>query len=281
MHYSDLFVVLVLVAGLYGLLVALARQRRFLTGAVNPNRAAWLIAGLTALWFGLGMLRLEAASWNWRDNLVVLLALVTDTPLSTRGKVATVSLLLGAILIVLVVWCRFNLPKDPSTFRQPYHRGRALRYYVNGLRDGLDYAVLMRPSGERLEEAWDHRHIRLSLPHLPRVSSNGEMATRTLEEQVEYWRQTATRVHGSMLNLDAAISPAHQGGNRRMVFDAEYGAMYFAYLRPPASSAADPDPLFLFAAALSQEAVNLKVADAHFDLLLKALKQIDTNVRVA
>jgi hypothetical protein len=45
--------------------------------------------------------------------------------------------------------------------------------------------------------------------------------------------------------------------------------------------APDAEPVYLFAAALSQEAVNLKVADGHFDLLLRALKQIDTNVRVA
>jgi len=37
--------------------------------------------------------------------------------------------------------------------------------------------------------------------------------------------------------------------------------------------------VYLFAATVSQEAVNLKVADAHFDLLVRALKGIDHNVR--
>jgi hypothetical protein len=64
------------------------------------------------------------------------------------------------------------------------------------------------------------------------------------------------------------------------VFDVEYGGMFFAYLRLPALGAADADPVYVFAAALSQEAINRKLADAHFDLLVHALKQIDTNVRL-
>ena len=80
--------------------------------------------------------------------------------------------------------------------------------------------------------------------------------------------------------FNAAIAPARQGANRRLLFDCEYGALYFTYLRLPGGGV-DAEPVYLFAAALNQEAVNLKVADAHFDLLLRALKQIDTNVRVA
>lgn len=279
MNLSDLFVVIALVAGLYGLMVALARQPEFLTRAVNPYRGAWLLAGVTALWFGAGVLRLEAASWEVRDMARVLTSLVTDAPMTTRGKVAAVAVLLGLLLVVLVVWCRLNYPRDPATFSRPGQRGRALRYYVAGLKGGLDYAVLMRPGGERLEEAWEARHIRACLPHLPRVGGAAEPVARTLDDQVAYWRATAEDVHEAMGKLDGAVARAHQGGNRRLVFDTEYGALYFAYLRPPAPGTSDPDPVFVFAATLSQEAVNDKVADQHFTLLVKALKQIDTSVR--
>jgi hypothetical protein len=281
MNYSDLFVVLVLASGLYGLIVALARQRQFLTRAVNPYRGAWLLAGVTALWFGFGMLRLEARSWDPKDWARVLSALVTDAHLSIQGKVAAVAILLGLLFVVLVVWCRFNLPRDPATFRRPHQRGKALRYYVSGLRGGLDYAVLMRPGGERQEEAWEPRHIRDWLTQLPRVPGPGERVARSLDDQLGYWRAAAEEIHQSMPALDAVVAGAHQGGNRRLVFDTEYGGLFFAYLRPPIPGAPDAEPVYLFAAALSQEAVNLKVADAHFDLLLRALKQIDTNVRVA
>jgi hypothetical protein len=281
MNYSDLFVVLVLAAGLYGLIVALARQRQFLTRAVNPYRGPWLLAGLTALWFGIGLLRLEAHSWDPHALAGVLNALVTDAPLSTRGKVAAVAVLLGMLFIVLVVWCRVNYPKDPIVFHRPDQRGKALRYYVAKLKGGLDYAVLMRPGGERLEEAWEARHIRHSLPHLPRVNGGAERAARSLDDQIAYWRQTAEHLHRSMPALDAAIAPAHQGPNRRMTFDCEYAGLFFAYLRPPAPGDPECEPVYLFAATLSQEAMNNGQANSHFDLLLQALKQIDTNVRVA
>ena len=82
-----------------------------------------------------------------------------------------------------------------------------------------------------------------------------------------------------MASLDAAIAPAHQGTNRRMVFDCEYGGMFFAYLRPPLAGDVDCEPIYVFAATVSQEGMNMKLADAHFDLLMRALKGIDTSVR--
>jgi hypothetical protein len=279
MNYSDLFVVVLLVAGLYGLIVALARQPQFLTKAVNPYRGPWLLAGLTCLWFGIGLLRLEAHSWEPQALGAVLASLVTDSPLSTRGKVAAVAVLLGVLFIILVIWCRLNFPKDPTVFRRPEQRGKALRYYVTKLRGGLEYAVLMRPGGERLEEAWEPRHLRACLPHLPRVNGGPERVARTADDQIAYWRRAAEHLHQSMATMDAAIGPAHQGTNRRLVFDCEYGGMFFAYLRPPVPGDPDAEPVYLFAATVSQEAMNLKLADAHFDLLLRALKGIDTNVR--
>ena len=282
MNYSDLFVVLALASGLYGLIVALARQRSFLTRAVNPYRWPWLFAGLTALWCGIGLLRLEARSWSPEAWSGTLGALVTDAPLSTQGKVASVALLLGLLFLVLVVWCRFNFPRDPITFARVRDRGKALRYYVSKLKGGLDYAVLMRPGGERLEEAWFEKHIQATLPQMPRIEGpESTRVARTVNDQLVYWRATAERLHDSMGALDTVIAPAHQGTNRRLLFDSEYGGLFFAYLRLPTAGPTDGEALFLFAATLSQSAMNTKEADLHFDLLMKALKQIDTSVRIA
>jgi hypothetical protein len=281
MNYSELFVVVLLAAGLYGLIVALARQPQFVTKAVNPYRVPWFLAGLTALWFGVGLLRLEAHSWDIRALTDVLASLVTDAPLSTRGKVAAVAILLGLLFIVLVIWCWVNYPKDPTNFRRPSQRGKALRYYVTKLKGGLEYAVLMRPGGERLEEAVEVRHLRACLPNLPRVNGGTERTCRTMDDQIAFWRQTAEHLHQSVAALDSAVAPAHQGATRRVAFGCEYGGMFFAYLRPPVPGNPDAEPLYLFAATVSQEAMNLKLADTHFDLLLQALKGIDTNVRSA
>lgn len=281
MNYSDLLVVVALASGLYGLMVALARQRHFLTRAVNPYRWPWLLAGFTCAWFGVGLLRLEAKSWSPGAMGEVLAALVTDKPLSTQGKVASVALLMGMLLMLLVVWCRFNFPRDPITFRSPRQRWSALRYYVTKLRGGLDYAVLMRPGGERVEEAWHEKHMVHTLPHLPQVPGPGGVnIARTVDDQIAFWRATAIAIDRSMASLDQLLEPAHHGGNRRIIFDTEYGGLLFAYLRPPIPGK-EKDALFLFAATLSQEAMNTKQADAHFDLLMKALRQIDTTLRMA
>ena len=281
MHYSDLLVVIALVTGLYGLIVALARQRSFLTKAVNPYRGAWLFAGSTCLWCGIGLLRIEAKSWSPPEIGDVLFALVTDKPLSTQGKAAAVAILLGMLLCILVVWCYFNFPRDPITFRSPKQRGKAMRYYISKLKGGLDYAVLMRPDGERIQEAWHEGHIREAMPHLSRIiAGNGDKAHRTLHDQIEFWRAAAQNMPKSLEKLDESVAPAHQGGNRRIVFDTEYGGLFFAYLRWPEKDN-DGEELFLVAATLSQSAMNTKQADYHFDLMMQALRQIDSNLRVS
>ena len=64
MNASDLLIVIALASGLYALIVALTRQRQFLAKAVNPHRGSWLIAALTTVWVGMGLLRWEAGSWS-------------------------------------------------------------------------------------------------------------------------------------------------------------------------------------------------------------------------
>jgi hypothetical protein len=280
MNLSDLMIVVAVVTGLYGVLVALMRQRSFLLRAVNPHRWQWFLAGTTCLWGGIGLLRLEAGSWAPDAIGTTLAALVTDAPLSSRGKMASVSVLLGLLFLVLVFWCIFNFPRDPGTFNKPTHRRKALNYYVATLKGGLDYAVLMRADGQRVEESKFDKHLRHMLPHMPLVPSpSGERIARTVNDQVNFWREAAANLHQSMTLLNDVMAPAHQGGNRRFVFDTEYGGMFFAYLRVPVPGQPDGEAMYLFGATLNQAAMTSKQADLHFDMLYKALKQIETSVR--
>jgi hypothetical protein len=278
MNFTDLFIVAVLAITVYGLIVAISRRRQFLTEAVNPHRGAWLLAGLTVFWCGVGLLRLEAKSWELADFARVLSHLVTEQNLSPRGKVAAVALLMGLLFAALVFWCWLTLPRDPRTFRRPADRRRAFRYYVSTLKGGLDYAALVREDGERLEEAWNAKQIRARLDHLPRVADapGAPRQVRTEDDQLRFWQAAALHLHRSMATLDAAIAPAHHGHNRRLVFDAEYGGLFFIYLRPPD---AHGDCLYLFGATLNQEEMNLKTADRDFDLLLHALRHIEDSIK--
>jgi hypothetical protein len=283
MDFSDLLVVLVLASALYALLVALSRQRHFLAKAVNPHRASWLVAALGIIWVGFGILRLEAQSWSLATWSHLVRQLVTEEPTPARVKVASLAILMGVTFLLLVAWCQLFLPRDPSTFRRPEDRKAAFRYYVARLRGGLDYALLACGDGEQLEEAVDVKQTRMRCPHLPKVqvAPSEPPRCRTVDDQVEFWRQMARLVHQRMPELDALIEPARQGHNRRLVFDAEFGGFFFKYLRAPDPRSKVDTGLYLFAATLNQVELDNQRAEQHFHLLLEALQQIDRGIRVS
>lgn len=283
MDLTDLFVVFALVSAVYGVLVLLTRDHRFLHRAVNPFRGAWLIAGFSAFWGGVALLRWETNTWNPRAWGEVLTLLVRPESISTNGKVASVAIIAGLLFIGLVAWCTFTMPRAPSTFHRPADRKRAFQYYVSGLRGGLDYAALVWADGTIIEEAHDQRKIKRMAEHLPRVTpdAEGQRHVRSAEEQVQFWREAAQKIHKAMTTLDEVIAPAHQGTNRRLLFDCEFGGMLFIYLRMPEARDPDGEYLYLFAATLNQGSMNDRVADAHFALLLEALRTIEQGIKMA
>jgi hypothetical protein len=281
MNFSDLFVVLALGSGLYAVLVAITGQRQFLLKAVNPHRLTWLMAGVSVLWVGLSLMRWEAGSWALPVWGELLGQLVSDAPTPARVKVASVALFLGLVLILLVGWCVVVFPRDPSVFRGPKDRKAAFRYYV-GLRGGLDFALLALGDGEVLVEEADLRQVKAWGENLPKVKvDNAPARLRTATDQVEFWRQIATRIHERMKELDQLVETAHQGHNRRLVFDCEYGGLFFRYLRLPDPTNRVDTGLYLFGATLNQMEMTNGRAEQHFHLLLEALLHIDRSVRMA
>lgn len=282
MNFSDLFIVIVLASALYGLVVALTRQRHFLAKAVNPHRATWLVAAASTFWLGVSLLRWEASSWDLSTFAALLSQLVTEAPTPARVKVASMALFLGIVFFGVVVWCTAFLPRDPSTFRRPEHRKAAFRYYVTKLRGGLDYALLGCGDGERLEEAAHVQQIQLRCPYLPKVQGvDGAPAReRTVDDQLQFWRETALVIHQRMPELDSLIEHAHHGRNRRLIFDAEYGGFFFKYLRTPDPRSKVDTGLYLFGATVNQTAMDNQTAAGQFRLLVEALEHIDRSIRV-
>ncbi len=281
MDFSDLFVVVAVISGLYALIIAIARQKHFLTQAVNPYRRSWLIAGFSLMWVGIGLLRLEAHSWNIAEWRPIIGALVTDKPMSIQAKMATVAIFGGLSFLLVLLWCRLSLPRDPSTFCKPEDRSRAFHYYISKLHTGLDYAVLMRNGGEILEEAWCEAEILRRLEFLPRLEcAAGVKRVRSLPDQLAAWRATAISIHKTMDTLDGITGPAKQGPNMRMVFDVEYGGLFFICLQLPDSREKNPDHYYLFAATLNQTEMNNKTADRHFAMLVQSLRNIEDSIRM-
>lgn len=280
MNLSDLFVVLAIGSGLYAIVVALAGRRHFLLRGVNPYRGTWLVAAVSVLWVGLSLMRWEAGTWELPAWGHLFSQLVTDTPTPPRVKAASVALLFGLLLITLVVWCVATLPRDPSTFADPEDRKKAFRYYVSQLRGGLDFAVLEMGDGERLEEEANLRQIASFCHHLPKVKLADEVPRlRTPIDQVEFWRQAAQQIHARMNDLDALIEVAHHGHNHNLVFDTEYGGLFFRYVRLPDPREKVDTGLYLFGATLNQAEMTNGRAQQQFQLLLDALHHIDRAIR--
>jgi hypothetical protein len=280
MNFSDLFVVVALGSGLYAVLVAITGQRHFLIKGVNPYRITWLMASVSVLWVGLSLMRWEAGNWDVQKWAELFAQLVSDAPTPVRVKVASLALFFALLLCGLVVWCVVFFPRDPSTFRTPKDRKSAFRYYVR-LRGGLDFALLSLGDGERLVEEADMRQIEAWCENLPKVQIGSEPPRlRTAEDQVEFWRQLASRIHERMKDLDQLVELAHQGHNRRLVFDCEYGGIFFRYLRLPDPAKKVDTGLYLFGATLNQTEMSNGRAERHFQLLLEALYHIDKSVRM-
>jgi len=279
MDLSNLLLVVLYASCLYGLLVAMAREPRFLSRVVNPYLWQFSVVGVSVFLTGFGLLRWESNSSDFLDQLRPLGNLVTHHPTPPRVQVAAVAFLFGSILIAMVVWCRFNLPRDPSAFGRPQYRQRALDYYITRLNRGLDYAILVEGGGTVLAEAVHRRRVETFACYLPKCGDAGSAHPRTLAEQLEGWRKCAHQIHERIGTLDEMLTVALHGRNRRIVFDTEYGGMFFLYLHPPEANRAQGECLYLFAATLCQEDMNTRHADEHFELLADALRRTERGVK--
>jgi hypothetical protein len=273
MNLTDLATVLALTAAAGGVAVALTGQRHFLERAVNPHRLAWLLAAVSVFGSGVGLLRWEAKSSDPSVWGPLLGRLVSHDPTPPSVKAASVALLLGVMFAGLVAWSTVTLPRDPSTFRRPQDQARAVRYYGAKLWGGLDYALLFRGDGSRVTEAVSRRRVESRVKLLP--------PPRTLDDQVRFWRETASRVAARLGELDALIEPAGHGHNRQISFDTEFCGFFFRVLEPPGRQGPSDTGLYLFAATLDQGEMDNLRAERHFRLLLEALRSIDRGIRTA
>jgi hypothetical protein len=281
MNFTDLVTVIGLGSALYAVLVVFTRQQNFLAKAVNPHRVMWLITAASVISVGMGLIRLEAKSWRWEDWQPLLYKLISEERATPQLKIAAVAIFFGILLIGLVVYCSLLYPRDPSNFRRPRDRKAAIRYYVR-LNGGLDFAQLRFGDGEIQEEAFHLKQIAAWCEHLPKVRIGDEPPRpRTAEDQLNFWRQLASEIHIHMRELDQLVAVANQGHNRRLVFDCEYGSIFFHYLRMPDPSSQVDTGIYLFGASLNQMEMLNGRAEHHFHLLYESLRNIDRSVRVA
>jgi hypothetical protein len=242
--------------------------RPLVADVINPHRPTWFFAAVGFLSGATGLLRWEAKSADPLAWVELLTTLVTKEKATGPVMVAAFGLFNGLVILGLLGYCLLRLPRDPATFRRIKDRAKVVRYYTC-LNGGLDFAVLMRlaktenAAAEQLASGVNMRELEDRLFEL--------IPTRTAEQQILWWTSLAVEVHKEMDRLNKVFGTGGQGINRRALFDVQFGGYLFQYLRPPEIG---DDYLFLFGATLTQAEVNTRRFEEHFELLVKALRNI-------
>jgi hypothetical protein len=235
---------------------------------INPHRMLWLFAAAGFLSSAAGLLKWDTKSNHPFDWLTPLRAVVSEEKAHPEVMVAAFALFNGLVILGILGFCWFKLPRDPHTFRRPKDRAKVVQYYT-ALAGGLDFAVLVRLSKKAgsvpqvIATGVNRRELDDRLHEL--------IPTRSLDQQIQWWTDLASEVHKEMDRLNAVFGGGGQGINRRVLFDVQFGGYLFQYLRPPEVG---DEFLYLFGATLTQAEVNTRRFEEHFELLVKALRNI-------
>lgn len=254
---------------------------------INPGRhyLPWLSAGL----FTLGYTLLTRAANKYDQGSSDLLAALISAESARSEVIGTVMFgVLGISVLMLWLWCQWNLPRDPRTFNSnpkvlADEYRRAVRHFIRW-KGGLDYAFVCEVRGglhSRLAEGSDDRDIAVGVSRLPAVGT-AEVALdkkRAAAAQRALWNEQARRLFDDLPRLDTLVAGCRQGANVALAFDVRYGAFFFEVIeRPDAVAGGDGVWLYLFATCLNQHEVTTMTAGRHFYALADAIRQIRRGV---
>ena len=254
---------------------------------INPGRhyLPYLAFGLLALAYTL----LARAVHKYDRGYADLLSALVSTEAARFEVIGTVMFVVLAVSILLLwLWCKWNLPRDPRTFN-PNPKDlvaefrRAIRHFVRW-KGGLDYAFLCEVRAgrhTRVAEGADDKDIAAGVARLPAVGT-AEVALdpkKAAAIQKELWQAQARRIFDDLPRLDADVIGCRQGSNVTLSFDVRYGAFFFEVIeRPDAAAGGDGVWLYLFAACLNQHEVSTMTAGRHFYWLADAVRHVRRGV---
>jgi hypothetical protein len=253
---------------------------RPLTDAINPNRRYLPLFAFGL--FGMAYSLLLRAEYRTGLSQFQLLRQLVSEEKAQSEVVGGVSFVVFALSVLLLwVWCWWNLPRDPATFSSnpldlTAEYRRALTHYVRW-RGGLDYAFLCEVRDgvhSLLAEGASDRDIARGVSRLPTTGTAVFTLdpTKAVAEQKERWRAESRKVFAELPNLDDLILPIRQGHNVTICFDVRYGAFYFEVMNRPDSG--EGVWLYLFAASLNQHEVSTMTAGRHYYALARAIRHI-------
>lgn len=261
-------------------------SRQPLVEWINPGRRYLpLLAGV--LFAGAYSLLARAVLKYNNSHSQLLRQLVNEEKAQSEVVGAMSFAVFGVTLLMLFLWCWWNLPRHPRTFStnpknllKEYRR--AIRHYVRW-KGGLDYAYLCEirnEVGTVMAEGANDRDILRGLYRMPEVP-NAELDAdprKGIAEQKRLWQEEAQRIFRELPRLDELLKPIRQGANVTFCFDVNVGAVYLEVMVKPTGDPAAANALYLFAASLNEHEVERMTAGRHFYALSEAIHHIRRGV---
>lgn len=249
---------------------------------INPHRR-YLLSLAAILVVGGATLLVRGAARHGIDADALLLDLIRHERAKPEAVGAVSFAILAVTLVVLYFWCRWLLPRDPSSFspgakdvRAEYRR--AMKHYLRWCRQ-LDYAAVFTVEGGKLD-----KQASFALPaktvftHMNRVDSIALAAdavpAKAVEEQMTRWDDLAARFFAKWNDLDQLVAPARQGDNVLILFDLQFGGVFVELLQDFQSPAGEKVRVFLFVACLNQYGLDSAAAARYYAMLSQAIRHI-------
>ena len=266
-NLTDLTKVAAISAAIFAVLRAVL-GRPLVRNVVNPHRLTWLIVAGAFLAGGVGLLRDRANSNRPVDWFAPLESLVVQERAPGPVLVAGFALLNGLAILGILAFCALRLPRDPGSFRKLKQLPKAVQYYTS-LAGGIDFAALIRldkTDGAKPEIV----AIGVNRPEIQaRLDAVGRK--ESADARIAKWLELAVELHADLQRMNAVLERGGQGDNRRVLLDVQYGGYLLQYVRPPKSGS---DVLFLFAVTVLQQEVTNRQFEEHFELLVRAVRNI-------
>jgi hypothetical protein len=253
---------------------------------INPGRR--FLPVLSGVLFAGAYTLLARAVFKYSNTHSHLLSQLVNEEKAQSEVVGAMSFaIFGLSLLLLYVWCWWNLPRDPRTFNSNPKNllreySRAMRHYVRW-KGGIDYAVLCEIRNgvaKFVAEGAADKDILRGLYRMPEVP-NPEIDAdpkKAIADQKQLWHQEADRIYRELPKLDELVKTVRQGSNVTICFDVNVGAIFFEMVVKPQGDPTMANAVYLFAATLNEHEVEKMTAGRHFYALSEALHHIRRGV---